>query len=132
MKSAFMSDLFHAARAGEGLCLPVSPEATMWLMSLRTVARNILHALGVEAGEPYAITLPALRVEMEELVAEVCRQTGADPCRFGYAPDETIEADFGRYPPLFATQATSLGFSDDGDLRALVGRALAAVPGEEL
>ena len=46
MKSAFMSDLFHALRARTPLVSPISGAATMWLMSVECVTTAIVHALG--------------------------------------------------------------------------------------
>lgn len=125
MKSAFMSDVFHAAAAGRSFVSPVSPEATMWMMSLGRVIRNFRRALeNVEMHEPYALTLPAVRMSMGELVAELARQTGGDLGFVSYDPDPALEAGFGRFPVLHADRAREMGFSDDGSLTELVGAAL--------
>lgn len=129
MKSAFMSDVFHAALAGEAFTAPVSPDASMWMMSVRQIVRNLTHA--VEApdadGEPAAVTLPAVRATMAELVAEISRQTGSDPALVHYTPDPALEAMFGRYPQLDVRAAPAMGFTDDGSLAALVTAAVDAI-----
>lgn len=126
MKSAFMSDVFHALRDGEELVVPVSPDATMWLMSVDCIACNIVHALGLDAdGE--AITLPALRVSFGDLVAAIASRTGQDPELIRYQPDAALEAAFGRQPPLFTTKADCLGYTHDGTLQALVATALSTI-----
>ncbi len=122
MKSAFMSDLFHALRARQPIILPVSADATLWLMSVSRIAANIVHALGLEYSG--SLTLPALRVTMAGLVAEVARATGVSPSSVSYDPDAAIEAAFGRQPPLFTASADALGFRHDGDVAALVASAL--------
>ena len=42
-----------------------------------------------------------------------------------WAPDERIEALFGRFPPLRTARANAAGFRRDADLEALVRGALA-------
>lgn len=126
LKSAFLSDLFHAARAARPIRLPVSAAATTWLMSARCAADNIVHALERTArDEPdsAAITLPALRVEIAQLVDVLARHTG-HPFAVEYSPDPAIERGFGSYPPLRTPTADALGFAHDGDLDRLVARAL--------
>jgi len=122
MKSAFLSDVFHALKAGEAIALPVSPAATMWLMSASRIARNLAHALDSEAEG--ALTLPALRVTMAELVNALAVATGAPADLVSYAPDEAIESAFGRQPLLQTPAAEAYGFGADADLAALVRSAL--------
>ena len=116
MKSAFMSDVFHALRVKSPFVSPVSADATMWLMSVDCVAAAIVHALGPVAPLPEgrALTLPALRVRMGDLVAEIARQTGADNGLVSYVPDAALEAAFGTQPALSTTSADDLGFRRDG------------------
>jgi D-erythronate 2-dehydrogenase len=122
MKSAFMSNVFHDLKAGEAISLPVSPGATMWLMSVSQLVSNLLHALNGDATG--SITLPALRVTMAELVANVANATGADPGLASYAPDPEIQAGFGNQPPLTTARADTLGFRHDGTVTQLVESAL--------
>lgn len=126
MKSAFLSNLFHAMKAGEAISLPVSAEATSWLLSRRALTAQLVAALDCPADPASTrLNLPALRVRMGDLVAEVARQTGADPLLASHAPDPAIEAAFGAQPPLSTPTADALGLAHDGDLAALVARALA-------
>ena len=126
-RSAFASELFHAVAAGEPLTLPVGPDATMWLMSACRAADNLLHALALElpAWAPPVLTLPALRIRIADLVAEVGRASGVAP-RIDYAPDAQLEAGFGRQPQLRTPTADALGFRHDGTLGELVHAALPA------
>lgn len=132
MRSAFLSELFHAAARGEAVTLPVSPRATTWLMSRRRVVENLRHAIGMNAdvSEPFALNLPATRVAIGELVAEVARQAGSDPTLFSYAPDAGVEATFGRFPALHAARAGALGFPSDESPAELVGSALQDLEGD--
>lgn len=126
MKSAFLSNLFHALRAGERFVCPVGPAATMWLQSLQMATRNLVHALTVPAHalpRTRALTLPALRVAMADLVAAVAQQYGADPGSVTYAPDPALEAGFGNQPPLVIPAADKAGFLREADLVALVSGA---------
>lgn len=129
MKSAFMSDVFHALRAGASFTSPIAPDATMWLMSVETVVTALLHAITLDAAFPddRAITLPALRVGMGELIAAIAYQTGADGARVGYAPDRESQAAFGAYPALITPRANALGFHHDGTTDRLVAAALATI-----
>jgi nucleoside-diphosphate-sugar epimerase len=126
MISAFMSDVFHSLKARQPFVSPVSPEATLWLMSVDRIVGNIRHALESElvADEPHAVTLPAVRTAMADLAREICRQAEADPALVSYRPQPAVEAGFGRQPPLETPRAEAMGFGNDGTLAALVTRAL--------
>ena len=126
MKSAFLSNLFHALKAGEPITLPVGPEATSWLLSRRALIGQLVACLDLPEDPGSArLNLPAQRTRMGDLVAEVARQTGADPALARYAPDPAIVAAFGAQPPLATPAADALGLRHDGDLAALVANALA-------
>lgn len=126
MKSAFLSDLFHDLRAGRPICLPVSPDATCWLLSRRTLTGQLVKALALPEDPADArLTLPALRVTLRDLVAEIARQTGSDAALVSHAPDPAIEAAFGKQPPLATPRADASGLHHDGSLAALVAHALA-------
>jgi nucleoside-diphosphate-sugar epimerase len=124
--SAFMSEIFRAVIERHPYTLPVSREATVWLMSARTAAANLIHG-SLRAHDLVTrpvLTLPALRVTMGDLVAALGRATRSDPI-VTYAPDEAIEAQFGRLPPLDASLARAAGYRDDGDVDGLVNAVLA-------
>lgn len=126
MKSAFLSNLFHALKSGEPITLPVSPDASCWLLSRRALVAQLICALDLAADPPSGrLNLPALRLRIGDLVAEVARQSGADPASVTYASDPAIEAAFGAQPPLATSAADALGLVHDGDLPSLVARALA-------
>lgn len=130
MKSAFMSDIFHALAGGERFVCPVSPDATIWAESIDCCVDNLLHALRLDTDRlpaTRAVTLPALRIRIGDLVAEVARQTARDPDLVGYAPDPALEQAFGRHPPLATPAAHRAGFVADPSVAALVGRALARI-----
>jgi D-erythronate 2-dehydrogenase len=122
MKSAFMSDVFHALGARRAIELPVSPDATMWLMSVQRIAANLVHALGIDATG--TCTLPAVRTSMHDLVLAIARAADTDPALASYTPDAALEAAFGRQPPLTTNAAEGFGFAHDGSLDALVAAAL--------
>ena len=129
MKSAFMSDVFHALREGKPFVSPVSSEATIWLISVDAAAKAFVQALDLAGPLPpdRAITLPALRVRMDELAAEIARQCRARADLVAYEPDAALEAAFGALPPLNASRATELGFQHDGSTDRLVASALATI-----
>lgn len=123
MKSAFLSELFHALKAHEPITLPVSPLATTLLMSVQRVAANFAHTLS--CGAIGHLNLPALHVTMSDLVAAVAAVTGTSTARVSWEPDAALEAQFGALPPLSARRAEAFGFAHDGDLEGLVRSALA-------
>jgi len=130
MKSAFMSDLFHALRAGEEFVCPVSQGATIWAQSVSRCADNLVHALGMDAGlmpVTRVVTLPAQRVTMGDLAAEIARQCGVSTDLVSYRPDAALEAGFGAQPPLATPAAERAGFAHDGDPAKLVANALAVI-----
>ena len=130
MKSAFMSDLFHALKAGQPFVCPVSAGATIWAQSVTRCAANFVHALSLDAAllpPTRAVTLPALRITMGELATEIARQCAAPAVLVSYAPDAALEAAFGTQPPLETPAAHRAGFAHDGDLARLVTSALAAI-----
>jgi D-erythronate 2-dehydrogenase len=127
MKSAFMSDLFHALRSGRSFICPVSEAATIWAQSVRQCATNLVHALNMDAAlmpVTRVVTLPAQRITMGALAAEIARQTGASIDLVSYVPDAALEAGFGAQPPLATPAAEHAGFAHDGDLATLVANAL--------
>jgi D-erythronate 2-dehydrogenase len=130
MKSAFMSNLFHALKAGEAFTCPVSAAGTIWAQSVARCADNFIHALALDSAllpPTRAVTLPAQRIRMGDLAAEVARQCGVSPELVTYAPDVELEAAFAAQPPLSTTAAEHAGFAHDGDIATLAASALATL-----
>lgn len=130
LKSAFMSELFHALRAHQEFVCPVSENATIWAVSISGCVTNLLHALTFESSllpVTRAVTLPALQTRIADLVSSIARQCGTSPELVRYAPDTALEDAFGRYPVLKTTAAERAGFCHDGDLDSLVGAALSEI-----
>lgn len=130
MKSAFLSDVFHALAAGDSYVMPVSADATCWLTSIECAADNFVHALTLDlaaAPPEVAVTLPCLRARIADLVAEIAAQTGRSIDCVSYSPDAVLEAAFGTQPPVTTAAADALGFVGDGKLSTLVSNALSAV-----
>ena len=127
MKSAFMSNLFHALKAGEPFTCPVSPQATIWAQSVARCAANLVHALELDSDlmpPTRAVTLPALRITIADLAAEIAKQCGVSSDLVAYEPDGPLEAAFGAQPALATPAAESAGFAHDGNLANLVESAL--------
>jgi nucleoside-diphosphate-sugar epimerase len=121
--SAFLSDLFHTASAGTPLCVPVAPEATSWLMSVRCCAANLVAAALSERTVQESVTLPALRVMIGDLVAELARHGDVSGIRYEEIP--ATRATFGSYPDLATARADALGFRHDGSVAQLVETVIA-------
>lgn len=130
MKSAFMSDIFHALREGRPYTLPVSPQAQLWLMSVSRCALNLCTALTLDSSrmpEQRVATLPALRVSVADLVEAVAQASDTPTGRIAYQPDAALEAAFGAHPTLATPAAERVGMVHDGTLSELVDNALATI-----
>jgi hypothetical protein len=73
------------------------------------------------------VTLPALRLTMGELAAEIARQCGVSADLVRYEPDAALEAAFAAQPPLATPAADHAGFAHDGDAASLVASALSTL-----
>lgn len=127
MKSAFMSNLFHALKAGEEFVCPVSAGGTIWAQSVARCADNFIHALTLDTAllpPTYAVTLPAQRITMGDLAGEIAAQCGVSADLVRYEPDAALEVAFAAQPPLSMAAAERAGFAHDGDLATLVSSAL--------
>lgn len=127
LRSAFMSELLHALAAGESFTCPVSPGATAWWMSTQCCAENLVHAAGMDvrqADARRAWPLPVLRASIQQVVDAAVDFFGRAPA-VRFAPDEAVEAVFGRYPRLDDEEARGLGLRCDGNIQSLLRRALA-------
>lgn len=130
MKSAFMSDLFHALKAGERFTCPVSAQGRIWAQSVARCADNFVHALSLDSAllpPTRAVTLPAQVIAMGDLAGEIAHQCGVDAGLVEYRPDAALEAAFATQPPLSTPAAERAGFAHDGDLATLVASALATL-----
>ncbi|MFM5906240.1 MAG: NAD-dependent epimerase/dehydratase family protein [Novosphingobium sp.] len=130
MKSAFMSDLFHALKAGEAFTCPVSAAGMIWAQSVGRCADNFVHALSLDPAllpPGRAVTLPAQRLSMGDLAQEIARQCGVEAALVTYTPDAALEAAFAAQPPLATPAAEHAGFAHDGNLANLVSSALATL-----
>ena len=126
--SLFSSTLIRSLAAGQPCTMPVSAQATLWLMSLRRCVDNLLHAASMPAAQPsdpVVWTLPALRVSVQEIVqAFDARNGGGASSLVSYEPDPAIQALFGNQPPLHTEAAIKAGFRHDGDLHTLLNNAI--------
>ena len=121
--SAFLSEVFHAARAGAAYVLPVAPDATSWLISAQACAANLVDAAFSEETLAQAVTMPALTVEMADLLGHL--DGLFDASGITHAEDPAIRRLFGSYPHLVADRAIRLGMRADADIAALVRNVFA-------
>ena len=132
MLSAFLSNVFYAARDGRRFSLPLAPEDAVWAMSLRRCIDNVVHAAALPAEAlpaRRAWTLPALRVSMAELVQALAEAYGGDVLtQISYDPQPAAQALFAM-PPLRTPGAERLGFVGDSTATELVQNVIAEVPG---
>jgi nucleoside-diphosphate-sugar epimerase len=132
--SAFMSLLFHKAKAGEPYICPVSREATAWWMSHECCVENLVQAARVDA-QPLlgnrSWQLPALHASVDGIVAALEQSLGSEStAQFDFRPNEMTEHLFGRFPPLETPAAQKAGFVSDHDADSLVKQVLAEMKGD--
>lgn len=124
--SAFSSELIRALVEQRPYVCPVSASATLWLLSLQACIDNLVHAAQCPAerlGGHTVWTLPALRLSIGELVQAFDAQRPGAAALVSYRPDEALEAQFGRLPPLTTARADAAGFRHDGSVAELIRRA---------
>lgn len=128
--SAFSSALLRALVARQPYTCPVSPAATLWLLSLPACLDNLLHAAECPAerlGGSAAFNLPAQHLRVGDLVQAFDAAFPGAAAGIRYQPDAALEAQFGRLPPLTTARADAAGFRHDGSLPALVQRVAAGL-----
>jgi len=124
--SIFFSDLIREVVAGHAVTSPVAPDASSWLMSVTCCVRNLIHAATREFDTRRTFMLPALHVNVGELVGAAARH-GGDPRaaeRVIWKPDPWVQFNFGSYPPLQLPLTEAAGFRADASLDALVADSL--------
>ncbi|WCN10275.1 NAD-dependent epimerase/dehydratase family protein [Marinomonas mediterranea] len=127
LKSAFMSDVFHALKKRASFVSPVSPNATLWIMSVQQCVANLIQASSINSDNlalKNAITLPAIRCSMVELMEEINTQLNNQSNVVTYEPDDELERAFGSYPKLETLLADSIGLKHNGTLKNLVNDVL--------
>ena len=127
MKSAFMSDVFHALANRTPYVVPVAEDGPMWVMSVDQVCWNIIHAATAERAllPPRRVcTLPSLRMSVGDIVDAVAPIVGAEKGLISYNPDPVLQAQFADYPPIATPAADKAGFRHDGTNENLARRAL--------
>ncbi|WP_334191634.1 NAD-dependent epimerase/dehydratase family protein [Pararhodobacter sp.] len=131
--SAFMGEIFHAARARTAYRCPVSPGATAWWMSRPTCVAALAHAARLDPARlpsGRSLLLPAFHAPVGAVIEALGAALGSKAVDgINFAPDAAIEALFGRLPPLVAERARAAGFQGDETAGQLVARCLADLDG---
>lgn len=124
--SIFFSDLLRRLSHGQPFACPVSPAAKSWLMSVDCCVDNLITAANMGPSGKTTWTLPAMYVEIDELVRELGRLYPEHDMSqlISYAPDSWVEENFGSYPPIQCPDAERAGFKHDGDLETLIINSL--------
>ena len=125
LKSAFLSDLFHAARDGERITLPVGPQGRSWIASPLAVARGLIHGALLPSavlGAQRCFALPAQSPTITALIAALQQAYPAFPAP-DHAPQPELEAQFTSFGDLVTPEATRLGFPRDAALGDIVAAA---------
>jgi nucleoside-diphosphate-sugar epimerase len=89
LKSAFLSNLFHAMRQGRDFTMPVAPEGRSLIASVRAVATALLHAATTDGvpGNGRSLLLPALSARFSDLEVALRQHfPGAPPVTYRPPP----------------------------------------------
>lgn len=121
--SAFLSEVFHAARSGTRYTLPVSSDAASWLVSADICAANLVYAAMSTHCEAEAVTMPALYVQMADLLSELAQVY--DISGIDHAEQPGIRRAFGSYPDLATERGMQIGMTPDAGIAALISTVLA-------
>jgi len=118
--SGFNSDLIREPLAGRGYVCPVTPEATIWIVSLRHAIGNLIRLADAPAaalGPQRAITTPSLALSVAAIVAALEKADRGAASRIRFDPMPAIEAQFGRWPLDCAfDRGTGLGLTCDASI----------------
>jgi len=127
--SIFFSDLIRNLSSGLPFTCPISPDARSWLMSVNLCVENLLHAAALDFDQCRTWTLPAMHVSMDELVNAIDKIFPDKEVLslIKFKKDSWVQENFGSYPPLHCSRAEAAGFHHDGNVKALVLNALAAM-----
>lgn len=133
--SAFLSEMFHAARAGQDWVCPVSPQATSWFVSLPGCIDNLLTAARIDPARlppGRVVQMPALAASIGAVLEGLGQALGPQALRgITHAPDPRLEALFGRQPPLHTPNARALGLRAEGSVAELVHAVLGAMAADD-
>jgi D-erythronate 2-dehydrogenase len=126
--SAFISNILREVSAGHEFVCPVAAEGKTWWMWIECALDNLIHA-ALMAVEPSFVRrvwmLPVLHASMGEVVEAIAQKHGPQVFqRVRYQPDAKLQAQFASAPPLRCPRSLAAGFRNDGDLRAMIERAL--------
>jgi nucleoside-diphosphate-sugar epimerase len=123
--SSFASGIIREPLHGEDAICPVGPETQLWLMSPRSVIRNLLHAHDLPAerlGRRRVINLPGLSIRVADMIAALERIAGpGTTSRIRMERDPKVEHIVNSWPGNFTAEyAKSLGFVADTDFAGII------------
>lgn len=126
--SAFASDLIREPAEGRRYICPVSPEASLWMVSRQACVEHLLLASRLsphQLPDGRAWTLPTLRVIAVDLMSALSRYLQRPASELvEYQPQPALQAQFANWPPIDTDIADRLGFQHDGNVDQLIARAL--------
>ena len=95
-------------------------------MSISCCVDNLITAAKIDTSGNTTWTLPALHVEIQELVQELDTLYPQHNVMqlIRYEPDSWVEENFSSYPPIHCPNAERVGFRHDGNLETLIRNAL--------
>jgi D-erythronate 2-dehydrogenase len=127
LKSAFLNTVFYDYADGKDFTIPVSPEGTVWLLSVAACVQAFVHAAQLQPaqlGRRRALTLPAHRVSMSQLIAALRERYPESSSKVHWDPDPKLEALFARQPPFSTSLGDTLGFQRDVTISRLIDQAM--------
>lgn len=123
--SSFASGIIREPLTGHDSICPVTPDATMWILSPRRVVESFLRANELPAGllgVSRSITLPGLSASVEEMIEAMRQIAGEEPVRrIRFQPDPLIQSIVAGWPGWFdPARGLALGFEADADVGSII------------
>jgi D-erythronate 2-dehydrogenase len=122
--SGFNSDLIREPLAGRHYVCPVTPDATIWIVSLGHAIGNLIRLAQVDGsalGPRRALTTPSLAVSIADTVAALASVEATAAQRIRFDPQPAIEAQFGRWPLDCAFErGRRIGLTCDASIDAVI------------
>jgi nucleoside-diphosphate-sugar epimerase len=122
--SGFNSDLIREPLAGRDYVCPVTPGATIWIVSLRHAIANLIRLADAPAsalGAQRALATPSLALSIAAIVAAMEKADRGAAARIRFDPDPTIEAQFGRWPiDCVFDRGVALGLTCDASIEEVI------------
>lgn len=132
LNNEVMSNLVLAVSKNEMFRCPVSPDATMWRMSVGCAVHNLIHAaeLDLQSHRDRRIwQLPVLHLSVAKMIDALSARFGRDCLSLiNFDPVPELTGGVGSFLVIKTPLARAAGFTHDGTATSLLKHVLASAP----